>query len=191
MLCIFKTPLEPTGTIGGDGLAKVRAKRPAGDVQLGVEAAIGKCHHGPDIQFRKEGAKRLTLATAIVVKRRADGSKVNDTEAASAKAQPKPFFDALYTEEAVTTVTGEIADAALNRVKVSPSLVKPNGSPVTLADFPENFAFGNGTTVGVKVRLKDSAEPVALSWCLLEGPVADAVLADAGRYEALRQLMEE
>jgi len=196
MLCIFKTPLVTALDTEGNpvsrfGALKMRAKLAAGDVQLGIESAIGQCAHARDIQFRQNGAKRLTLQDTVVVRRRADRSPAGATEVADAKKQPLPFFSALYSEETESIVVGEAVEAPLNRVKVSPSLVKPDASPVMLADFPDNFAFGNGTTVGVTVPLKGFSQPVTLSWCLLESNVADAVLADPDRYETLRRLMEE
>lgn len=200
MLCIFKTPLEPAKDIagnvimrpgpGGIPMPKVKAKLAAGDVQSGIQAAIGQCVHGPDIQFRKEGCKRLQLQSRQVLKRRADHSPVTGPDEVSARASAQSVYDALYVEETEVSVVGEAPEPTLNRIFVSPSLTKPDGSPVSLADFPDNWSFGNGVTVGVAVPLKGFPEPVILSWCLLEATAADQVIADTIRRENLRVVME-
>lgn len=77
-------------------------------------------------------------------------------------------------------VTGESAAAGAPIRRFSTSL-----AGVTLADFPDNWAFGNGCTIAVMVPL--STGPRLLSWCVFDNSLAATVNAN---FAALQSLFE-
>ena len=171
MLCIFKGP-TPINLI-------------AGDIQAAVEAQIAPCEHGPTVQERQDGCYDFQTRPETL-------AEINARLAAENGVGAPVIADMLARNVAGLNSTpqpvkiGETRRAGPRRVRVSPDIVKADGSPVTLADFPDNFSFGNGVTCNSQVTLKDGSLHV-LSWVVFPDAQEAAV---EGNYETLRQLVE-
>lgn len=195
MLLIFKTPTElvkdaqgnpiPRPGPRGSVVYKIKAKRDAGEAQSLIEA-VCPCEHGPTFSHTREGAKRGTLQAQAVLKWRESRSPVRVEDLPKARATANPVFDALYVEETETRVVNELPEPASDEVWVSPTLVKKDGSPVTIADFPDGWSFGNGVSCGVTVRLKDGTE-VIVNWCVIPQTQRATALANLTQ---IREAME-
>lgn len=83
-------------------------------------------------------------------------------------------------------IVAEALDLKPQEVMISPACVKSDGASITIDDFPDNWSFGNGVTVGATVSIAGS-EPCVLSWAIFPDANAAAVRA---KYATLRQLME-
>ncbi|MFQ5852817.1 MAG: hypothetical protein ACE5JU_19840 [Candidatus Binatia bacterium] len=165
MLCIFKGP-TPTNPA-------------AGDVQSAVEAQVAPCEHANTVQERQDGCfdiqTRLETADEMYTRlMRQEGIGERATKVLFPNEQPS---------ERVRT--GETRRAS-QTVEISPALVKDDGSPVTLADFPDGWSFGNGVTCNAWVRLQDGSLH-CMSWAVF--PDADQATIKA-KLPKLWQLME-
>ena len=171
MLCIFQGP-TPMDLI-------------AGDVQRATEAQVAACEHSHTVQERKEGCFDLRTRPETpneLHARLAEDNGVGPSVVADLLARGVGGFDPSLRP----VITGETRRGGTRKVRISPNLVKDDGSPVRLADFPDKFAFGNGVTTNSTVRLRDGSVRV-LSWVVF--PDAAEAVVTAG-YDALRQLVE-
>lgn len=156
----------------------------AGDVQTAVEGQVAACEHSPTVQERQDGCYDFQTRPETLDElhaRLADENNVGvliiqDMLARNVGLDPTPQ----------QVVIGETRRPGTRKVRISPKLVKDDGSPVRLADFPDNWSFGNGVTCNVTVRLRDGSARV-LSWVAF--PDADEAVVTAS-YDALRQLVE-
>ena len=157
MLCIFKgkeTERNDKGTIVVKG-------RHAGEIRDDIIAHVQLPNPETDrgVQCRKEGLGRLTYkqeTSAEAIKRIGDEHTLKHL----------PFDPTTVTaQDLQETVDSERIDPAPMDVFISPNLKKADGSPVTLADFPDGFRFGNGTTANVLVPFKDLSA-MYLTWCV-------------------------
>ena len=176
MLCLFKTPLDPHPEIPN----KLVARSDAGECQGVCHSQVAICEHDPTVQHRKEGSYIL----AMQQQRFLDGKPLTtDQEAALIR---NPDLSEFYTIETLDVVVGSALDLNRREVMISPSCVKSDGTPITMADFPDNWTFGNGVSVAVTVPIQGS-DPCILSWCSF--PVA-AERAVRANYAVLQAIME-
>jgi hypothetical protein len=172
MICIF---LGPTP-----------ANLEAGDVQTAIHSQVAPCEHSPEIQERQDGCFRLERRPETL-------DEIHQRIGQEIKTAPQVVADLLArnvggldaTPQMVTTGR-ETKVAGTRKVVVSPDLLKDNGKPVRLADFPEGFSFGNGVTTNSMVRLRDGSVRV-ISWAAFPDASEATVTAKA---DTLRQLVE-
>lgn len=177
MLCIFKTPLVPHPDTPG----KLQARVDAGACQELCHSQVAICEHDPAVRHQKEGRYLLALET----KRYLRGQPITAEQDAALAANPDLL---LFNDiEERVEVVGQALDVTPREVIVSPACVKSNGKKITIKDFPDNWSFGNGVTVGVSVPIK-SSEPCVLSWAVFPDPSIPAVQAS---YDALKAIMED
>ena len=185
MLCVFKGPTIET-IPASEGKNAVHLN--AGEVQKGINSAFGAIiEHDHTVRHCQKGRLRGTAQQKIVLKWRQNRTPVLPEDEPKVRAIASPIFEALYVEEAETTVVNEQPDIANDGIWVSPNLRKQDGSPITLADFPEEFSFGNGVTCNSWVTLKDGGR-VLCSWMILN--LTGKASMNAARLETLRQLFE-
>ena len=176
MLYIFKTPLDTHPQIPG----KMVARRHAGECQTDCHAQVAICEHDPTIRHQKEGRYLL----AIDRKRFCRGNPLTlEQEQALERNPDLLLFDKIEEHE---EVIAEALDMNPREVVISPSFRKSNGRKITLADFPDNWGFGNGVTVGVTVPIRGS-DPCVLSWAIFPASTEPAVQA---AYGTLQRIME-
>jgi hypothetical protein len=83
-------------------------------------------------------------------------------------------------------VVGAAKIAGTQPVYISPSALKQDGSAITLADFPDNWSFGNGVSCNTQVTLQDGTIKI-LSWVVFPDAQEDVVRS---REAALKDLFE-
>ena len=171
MLCVFQGP-TPMNLI-------------AGDVQSAVDAQVVACDRSPAVQERREGCFDFQMRPETLDEihaRLAFENGISVPMVAHFLSQNVGGFDPTLKQ----VVVRETRRPGPRKVRISPNLVKDDGSPVRLADFPDNWSFGNGVTCNVTVRLRDGSLRVI---SIVVFPDADeaAVLAN---YAALQQLLE-
>lgn len=171
MLCVFQgpTPLNLS----------------TGDVQKAIEAQIAPCPAGPVVQERKEGCYDFQFRPETLDETHARLVRENNVGApviADMLARNVPGLDSAPQQ----VVIGERRRPGARKVRISPNLVKDDGSPVRLVDFPDGFSFGNSVTTNSEVRFQDGSVRV-ISWVVFPDAEEATVIA---RYDALRQLVE-
>lgn len=164
MLCIFKA-----NTVTN------KYHPSAGETQAIIESKITPAEHSPTVQHRKEGKFKLSLKTI-----KSWQGKELTPQAEQALNRNPDLALLLGQPEEIITVTDEKKESG--QVILSPSL-----NPLTLADFPDGFAFGNGVTCNVKVQMKDGTEHL-LSWAIFPEDEAPTVIDS---YQKLRAIFED
>lgn len=168
MLCIFKGRPK----VGGVNLD-------AGDIQVAVEAQVAGCEHDPTIQERQDGCYDFQA--------RVETKNEMFARLASEQNVGERVARAVFAAEAPSqqVITGE-ARRSSRIVIVSDALLKDDGNPVTLADFPDGWSFGNGITCNSIVRLRNGTLS-NMSWVVFPDATESIVRS---RLTNLRQLME-
>lgn len=170
MLCIFQGP-TPVNLI-------------AGDVQTAVQAQVVACEHSPAVQERQDGCYDLQTRPETLDELHARLARENNVGVLVIQDMLARSVGLDPTLQQV--VNGETRRPGTRKVLISPNLVKDDGSPVQLADFPDNFSFGNGVTTNSWVTLRDGSMRV-LSWVVFPDASEASVRANEA---ALRQLVE-
>jgi len=153
MLCIFQGKerlRDAVGSIISDG-------RSAGDIQEDIHAQVGPCEHAATKQCRSGGLFALDLVKETI------GAATKRLREEHAKKHLPFDASTVRDEDCLTTQVGESRSSLV--VFVSPSLLKDDGTPVTIEDFRDNHSFGNGVTANSRVELKDGSVR-HLSWCV-------------------------
>jgi hypothetical protein len=177
MICIFKTPLVEHPTIPG----KLEAKHGASHCQAACYDQVGDCEHDPTVCHGKDGRYLLALET----KRYFRGQPLTAEQDAALVRTPDLIHFTEITDQ--IEVVGEALDVTPREVMISPACLKSDGQAITINDFPDGWAFGNGMTVGVTVPIKNSA-PCVLSWAVFPDSSVAAVQAS---FDALKAIMED
>jgi len=177
MICIFKTPLDSHPV----DPKKLVARRSAAECQDACHSQVSGCEHDPTVRHCKEGRYLLALERRRFFR----GRLLSQEEESALEANPDLLLFGEIEER--DEVVGEALDVTPREVIISPACVKSNGRKITVKDFPDGWAFGNGVSVGVTVPIRNS-EPCVLSWVVFPDSSAPQVQAS---YEALRAIMEE
>lgn len=171
MICIFQGP-TPMNLI-------------ASDVQTAIQEQVVACEHSPDVQERQDGCYDFQTRPETLDELHARLARENNVGVPVIQDMIARNVGGLDpTPQQV--VTGETLRPGTREVLLSPNLVKDDGSPVQLADFPDNFSFGNGVTTNSWVTLRDGSVRV-LSWVVFPDASEASVRANEA---ALRQLVE-
>jgi len=176
MLCIFKTICDPHPSITG----KLVARKNAGACQALCQALVAVCEHDHTVRHQKEG--RYVLA--FERKRRFRGVVITPEQESALRRTPDLE---LFGLEERDELVGEALDLASPvGVMISSSCVKSDGTPITLADFPTGWSFGNGVSVGVTVPIAGS-DPCVLSYAIFPAGSESVVRAEA---DVLKNIFE-
>ena len=164
MICIFRGPPPANLT--------------AQDIQQGIESQVALCQHDHTLQERQDVCCRAT--------ERLETSDEMYVRQSIEEGVTERVYRQLFPGEQPSRMvkTGETREQQV--VRISPDVVKLDGSPVTLADFPPGFAFGNGVTSNTAVPLRNG-DIIVMSWVVFDNAQEANVNAS---YAALRQLVE-
>ncbi len=179
MIYIFKSPVNPVldelgqPVLDSLGRQKMTVKNHAGICQSMVEAAIGLTEHDKSIQYRKEGVYQLTIENTL-------NPLIDRRMVALDTANPGMGF--LTSDDYIERVVDETLLPS-GSIRFSPSL-----PGLSLADFPDNAAFGNGVSCGISFLW--GGDLIQLSIVVLSDVASSLVEASEITYEVLRQIME-
>ncbi len=155
MIYIFKTKLEKHPEIKG----KLRAVKDANECKELVETDISPIEHSNKVRNTKSGRRVMTFKKVKYI----DGELASNQQLEALERNPDlQFFDKTKVEER-EELELDTLDTSQMEVTFSDSCIKPDGTTITLDDFPDDFSFGNGITVASSVPIK-GAGMMVLSW---------------------------
>lgn len=129
------------------------------EIQNEIQKKNKDCEHLKTIKHTKEGRELLTLKKETILEAQIRLKNKHNKE-------HLPFDPLTVTEN---DLQEEVISSTLSQnpreIYISPSLIKKDGTKITIDDFKDGFSFGNGVTANSSVQLKDENN-YFLTWCV-------------------------